>query len=193
MRIIGAVLCLVGLAGCALPSGQWRWPYVPMTESPSAASVPSEEAMETVERLLGEDRPDGLIRTLRQVQSKAGEDETLYQLGLLLLTPRVGDFQGAQEAMTLLLARYPDSPRKRSAEAVARLLKTLEKTNKSLSKMGVENRVLRSKVRAIQADMERIVNIDLETERQRLVDTPDEPVGEPIEVVPPEQSPDSLR
>jgi hypothetical protein len=81
------------------------------------------------------------------------EDEGLYWVAVLRLSPPISDTEGARHALRDLVQRHPDGARGRAAATLLSLLdkvETLEADNASLHK-----------------DLKRLLDIDVEAQRKR--------------------------
>ncbi len=115
-----------------------------------------ERAVAKAQKLVNSDRHLEAITTLETALKTESpwEDELLYRLGVILVTPEVADHDRAREVFRQLLTEHPDSPRRLSAEALTTVLNRLS---------------------AVETDLKQIVDIDVEAERQRQREPADTP------------------
>ena len=114
-------------------------------------SPPVAEAM----RLVDADKPRAAMVVLEKaIEAAEGpEDELLYRLGMLRLSPMITDHAGARAAFSRITDGYPDSPYRDAARAILGLIDQMDAYK-------AENASLRE-------DLKKILDIDLEAERLR--------------------------
>lgn len=81
------------------------------------------------------------------------EEEGLYWVAVLRLSPPVSDREGARRALTELVQRHPDGARGRAAASLLDLLDEVDR-------LSTENA-------SLQKDLKRLLDIDVEAQRKR--------------------------
>ncbi|MBI5137115.1 MAG: hypothetical protein HZA24_07225 [Nitrospirae bacterium] len=140
-----ALLCAAVLAsGCA--SLEWRTPSSrePVPDDPVGGA-----------RLLAREAPADAAALLRSAlaEGRAPADALLFELGLVLLAPGIDDRPAARAAFDKLISAHPASPHRAAALGLRALLD--------------QAKALQADNAALRDDLKRIMDIDLETQRQR--------------------------
>ncbi len=149
-----------GLIGALLVSGcaglQWQEAPPPQPDGPSIVTVPlpprANPALVAKKMVAKNPNAKALIAAA-MAEPRVNEDDLLYQMGLLLLSPEIADRDGAERIFRRLIKRVPTSPYQRAAKTLLSLLAQLDE--------------LESNNKSLREDMRKILDIDLESERLR--------------------------
>ncbi len=151
---LGLAATLALASGCA--NMEWQIPPPGPDEPPAIAApqpVPQADPAQVAGEIMADVSDVKVLMDLAGVDPRVDEDVLLYQMGLLLLAPDRADSGGAKKVLTRLVKQFPNSPHRRAADTLLALLARLN--------------ALEADNASLHEDMRKILDIDLESERQR--------------------------
>ncbi len=146
---------LLAATGCANLAGRFSGPEAVSPERQNTTESTADSAALVADKLVatGEEIDAEAVITKALADQRTNEDDLLYHVALLLLSPKISDRDGARLVLNRLLESYPNSPRRRAANTLLTLLDRL-------AELEADNASLRQ-------DLNQILDIDLEAERAR--------------------------
>jgi len=157
-RLVGALLMAGGLLALSACGGNYR--YLPGPSWPAFVATPQVDPAAVGAALVTLPGPRSGAVLIERAESdgRAAADVLLFEMGLILLSSDGADPTMAKVLLARLVVDYPGSERHQAAAAIVDLL---ERTHE----LELSNTALRQ-------NLNQILNIDLESERQRQATTP---------------------